>query len=39
VNYRNINRLPTLAVKQGDRRVVITGYRPYEALQQVIAQM
>lgn len=39
VSYRNINRLPTLAVKQGDRRVVITGYRPYEALQQVIMQM
>ncbi|HEY0609155.1 MAG TPA: DsbA family protein [Chitinophaga sp.] len=39
VSYRNINRLPTLAVRQGDRRVVITGYRPYEALQQTIAQM
>lgn len=39
VNYRNITRFPTLTVKQGDRRVVITGYRPYEALQQVIAQM
>jgi predicted DsbA family dithiol-disulfide isomerase len=39
VSYRNINRLPTLVIKQGDRRVVITGYRPYEALQQTIAQM
>lgn len=39
VSFRNINRLPTLAVKQGDHRVVITGYRPYEALQQVIRQM
>jgi predicted DsbA family dithiol-disulfide isomerase len=39
VNYRNITRLPTLMVKQGDQRVVITGYRPYEALHQVIARM
>jgi len=39
VSYRNINRLPTLAIKQGDHRVVITGYRPYEALQQVIRQI
>lgn len=39
VSYRNITRFPTLSVKQGNKRVVITGYRPYEALQGIIAQM
>ncbi|WP_298741426.1 DsbA family protein [uncultured Chitinophaga sp.] len=39
VSYRNINRLPTLVVKQGERRVVITGYRPFEVLKDVISQM
>lgn len=39
ISYRNITRFPSLAVKHGDKRVVITGYRPYEALEKIIMQI
>lgn len=39
VSYRNITRFPTLMVRQGDKRVIITGYRPYEALKKTITQL
>jgi putative protein-disulfide isomerase len=40
VQYRNINRFPTLIVRQRNQQaVIITGYRPYSALLTALSQV
>ncbi|GAA0548382.1 DsbA family protein [Chitinophaga japonensis] len=40
VSYRNITRFPTLVIHSaGKKSVMMTGYRPYEALAQLLAQL
>lgn len=37
--YLEISRFPTLLLRAGDRRAVLTGYRPYAALQEALATL
>jgi putative protein-disulfide isomerase len=39
VRYRNISRLPSLSISNGERGILLTGYRPYEAILEAVEKL